>query len=177
VFYNILPQSAELLEATPNNTPAQTREGSGTSGELETGDHWVLIKSNILGNIRRITSHTHISFTPRQKGFVDEADCLNHVHILNELLKIAWKTGIVLIQLDISKAVDTVPREAIEDALRREGFPKCVYVFRCSYKGIKTVIKQGSREVPIQIKRGVKQGDPLSPFIFNSVLEPLIIKM
>jgi hypothetical protein len=86
--------------------------------------------------------------------------------------------GIVAIQLDISRAFYTVPHEAIEDAFRRKMIPKHVTTFiRTLYEGIKTVIKQGSREVPIQIKRGVKQGNPLSPLLFNSVLEPLILKL
>jgi hypothetical protein len=117
-----------------------------------------------------------ITSSPRQKGFVSEAGCFNDVHILNEALKIAKrKKGMVAVQLDISKAFDTVPHAAIEDALRRKGVPKFLTSsIRDSYEGVMTTIKQGTSEVPITLKRGVKQGDPLSPLIFNTLLEPLI---
>jgi hypothetical protein len=61
-------------------------------------------------------------FTTSQKGFVDEAGCFNNVHILNETLKLGKKrSGLVAVQLDISKAFDTVSHEAIGHALKRKG--------------------------------------------------------
>jgi hypothetical protein len=43
---------------------------------------------------------------------VSEAGCFNNVHALAELLRLAKaRTGMVLIQLDISKAFDTIPHE------------------------------------------------------------------
>lgn len=46
-----------------------------------------------------------------------------------------------------------------------------------SYSGVSTVIKNGSEEIALQIQRGVKQGDPLLPLIFNLVIEPLLMKL
>jgi hypothetical protein len=88
------------------------------------------------------------------------------------------RTGLVAVQLDISKAFDTVPHQAIEDALTKKGIPKYIArLIRDSYNEIKTTISGGTTEVPMEIKRGVKQGDPLSPFIFNAILEPLILEL
>jgi hypothetical protein len=76
---------------------------------------------------------------------VDEAGCFNDTHILNELLKIAKKeAGLVAIQLDVSKAFDTVAHEATADALRSKGIPKSI---NGSYEGVTTNIKQGTLEV------------------------------
>jgi hypothetical protein len=138
-----------------------------TIGSLISRLYWGIIDQKLRA---RITS------SPRQKGFVSEAGCFNDVHILNEALKIAKRRkGMVAVQLDISKAFDTVPHAAIEDALSRKGVPRCITrIIRDSYKDVSTVVKQGTTEVPIILKRGVKQGDPLSPLIFNALLEPLI---
>jgi hypothetical protein len=142
-----------------------------TIGSLISRLYWGIIDQKL---------RARISSSPRQKGFVSKAGCFNDVHILNEALKIAKKRkGMVAVQLDISKAFDTVPHAAIEDALSRKGVPRFITRFitriiRDSYKDISTVVKQGTTEVPIILKRGVKQGDPLSPLIFNALLEPLI---
>jgi hypothetical protein len=108
---------------------------------------------------------------------VTDAGCFNDVHILNEVMKLAKKgPGLVAVQLDISKAFDTVPHQAIEGALLRKGVP--VYVaklIRGSYGNVRTVITTGTSEAPIQIRRGVKQGDLLSHFIFNALMEPLLL--
>jgi hypothetical protein len=79
------------------------------------------------------------------------------------------------IQLDIAKAFDTIPQLAIAHALQRLGVPGSL----CSaivngYEGLKTSIKCGDSKIDIQLKRGVKQSDPLSPYIFNSIIDPLI---
>ncbi|XP_011686439.1 PREDICTED: uncharacterized protein LOC105449135 [Wasmannia auropunctata] len=68
-----------------------------------------------------------ITMTPRQKGFTSEAGCFNNVHILNELLRHAKVSeGLVVAQLDVSKAFNTVPHEVIGVALRKKELPEFV---------------------------------------------------
>lgn len=86
------------------------------------------------------------------------------------------KKGLVTVQLDISKAFDTVPHAEVEDALSRKGVPRFITKTIRTPTKTYTIIKRGTREVPMRIKRGVKQGDPLSPLIFNVLIQPLINK-
>jgi hypothetical protein len=72
-----------------------------------------------------------VRFSPRQKGFIDEAGCFNNIHIINEIIRQAKKkTGITVVQLDIAKAFDTIPHKAIGDALRRKGTPEAIITHR-----------------------------------------------
>jgi hypothetical protein len=73
----------------------------------------------------------------------------------------SWSRGGVGIQLDISKAFDTVPHKAIEYALTRKGLPPAlVKLVSNSYHGVRTEIEHPEGAIPITLKRGVKQGDP-----------------
>jgi hypothetical protein len=84
-----------------------------------------------------------IKFSPRQKGFVNESGCFN-----NEIISIAkQKNGMVAIQLDVSKAFNTLPHAATGDTLRRKGIPEfLVKLIINSYRNIRTIIKQGETD-------------------------------
>jgi len=71
---------------------------------------------------QRLRAYT--TFCPRQKAFVSEPGCFNNIQALNKILRLAKsRQGLVLIQLDISKAFDTIPHQAVYPALRRLGIP------------------------------------------------------
>ena len=123
---------------------------------------------------QRLRANTN--FSQRQKGFVSEPGCFNNIHALNEILRLAKsRQGLVLIQLDISKAFDTIPHKAIDPALRRLGIPSTLRSSIInSYVSINTNIEYKGSRVEVQLRRGVKQGDPLSPFLFNTIMNPLL---
>jgi hypothetical protein len=68
----------------------------------------VSILSRLYWGIIDQKMRAHVSFSPRQKGFVNEAGCFNNIHILNEVMKSAKKDkGLVAVQLDITIFVNS----------------------------------------------------------------------
>ena len=156
----LIPKQGNDLERTENYRPL-------TIGSILGRIYWGIFDTRL---------RSYADFSHRQKGFVSEAGCFNNVHALAVLLRLAKaRTGMVLIQLDISKAFDTIPHEAIEPALHKLGIPT---VLRSSivnsYTQMRTSIEHHGSAISIQLRRGVKQGDPLSPYIFNAIINPLL---
>jgi hypothetical protein len=70
-----------------------------------------------------------------------------------------------------------VPHQ-IKNALCRKRIPEyMVKLTRDSCEDVTTKIKWGTVQVSLQIKQGVKKGDPLFPFIFINMLDPLILQL
>ena len=184
--YVILHLLFNLFMAT-SKTPSKWMENrttlilkEGKSGD-DVGDYRpITINSIIARCFWGIIDHKirgHIRLSPRQKGFVSEAGCFNNIQTLNEIILHSkqQKLCLAVVQLDISKAFDTVPHEAIGPALSRAGLPQpIINLILGSYRAPFTRIGKGSTALPINIKRGVKQGDPLSPLIFNLIMDPLL---
>lgn len=74
--------------------------------------------------------------------------------------------------LDISKAFDSIEHSAIYEALARHGAPDAFIEFmRNGYSGLTTMLQFAGVNRPTAVTRGVRQGDPLSPLVFNLVIE------
>jgi Reverse transcriptase (RNA-dependent DNA polymerase) len=81
--------------------------------------------------------------------------------------------------LDLSKAYDTLDRARTLELLQRYGMgPNLLGLLRNFWVNLQLVPRQGGfYGRPIRSARGVTQGDPLSPIIFNIVVDAVVRAM
>ncbi|EYB88455.1 hypothetical protein Y032_0246g18 [Ancylostoma ceylanicum] len=74
--------------------------------------------------------------------------------------------------IDLRGAFDTVETEAVLEALDNQGVPtKYIRIFRELYSNFTTRISQFYDDIIIDVRRGVRQGDTMSPKLFTATLE------
>jgi hypothetical protein len=78
-------------------------------------------------------------------------------------------------KIDISKAFDTLSWEFLMEMLRRRGFGRtfCTWLCGTLRSAYTRVMINGALGAPIQLARGVRQGDPLSPTLYILAMDSL----
>ncbi|KAM8714989.1 hypothetical protein ACLKA7_002093 [Drosophila subpalustris] len=110
-----------------------------------------------------------------QAGFRPQRSCVDQANTLRAITEqaVEWRSPLYLLIIDLKKAFDTVKRAAIWQALARKGVPdNIIAVIKAMYENAElSVLHKGKISAPFQTRTGVKQGCPLSPLLFNMVVD------
>ena len=111
----------------------------------------------------------------RQKGFTVGDGLAENIWLLESTIKTSCDNlrPLNLAFIDIKKAFDSVSHETLMKALLRVGMPPPLMGYiRYLYKNCATYIQvDGQLSPPVRVRRGVRQGDPLSCHLFNCVID------
>lgn len=110
-----------------------------------------------------------------QSGFLPNRSCDDLVFEMKQVLDIRWNHGLptYVLSLDLEKAFDMIRIDFLPEILLQYGVPHYLInllVISCMHEQ-NCISWMGERTAPINKSRGVKQGCPISPYLFNVILD------
>jgi len=144
----------------------------------------ITISSNLTRTFHKILANRlsrSVQLDSRQKAFRPIDGCSENVFLMDFALRYCRQNfkPLFMASLDVAKAFDSVTHNTIVDILRSAGVPTPMvdYIAWIYEKSVTRLHCENWESQSIHPTCGVKQGDPLSPIIFNLVIDRLFSKL
>ena len=112
---------------------------------------------------------------PQQAGFMPGKSCTDQIFSLRMILQRSslWRTSAAACFIDFQKAFDSVHRPTMWNILERYGCPlNTLAILKSIYCNTMHCVRIGSKTSDwFSVSSGVRQGDPVAPFLFVVALD------